>query len=367
MTMPDPEYSIPVEANETSETEQYERILLATVLGDSLGLPFENMAGQRVRKILKGQLSQRFMLDRGMISDDSEHALLTARALMDSQDDPVRFEQALSRRLKRWLAAVPPGVGKATLLSILSMVFRKPSQAGRPSAGNGALMRAPIIGRYHAENQSLRDDFVSASTRMTHSDPRATFIASAVADIVANSVRGRLSWKVMSKLFREAAMRHASVNDTAHVSELNSLLDALDQSDSAGVSVPDALAQIGCSKGVDGYAYRSGLAAAYVVSHASSVKDAVFQAISQGGDTDSTAALAGALAAANGLSVSRSVMDEILDWPVSAVYLQRHAQGLTQREPCTIQEPCYPVQLLRNLLFFWIAVGHISRRLLPPY
>lgn len=367
MTLLDPDCSGPIETTDLNVAGQYEQILLATALGDSLGVPFENMSGNRVRKILRGRLSQRFMLDRGMISDDTEHALLTARALMDSHDDPARFEHALSSRLKRWLAAFPPGVGKATLLSIVSMVFRKPSEAGRPSAGNGPLMRAPIIGRYHANNKLLRDSFVRLSTRMTHTDPRATFIASGVADIAASSAGTRLSWRVMSKLFREAAVRHASASDAAHVSELNGLLDALDESDGASLSVPEALSRIGCSKAVDGYAYRSGLAAAYVASHASSVKDAIFQAISQGGDTDSTAALAGALAAANGQSVSHCAMDEILDWPFTLSYLQQHAQGLGQRNTCTIKEPCYPLQVLRNLLFFWVAVGHISRRLLPPY
>ncbi|WP_439125912.1 MAG: ADP-ribosylglycohydrolase family protein (plasmid) [Pseudomonas rhizophila] len=345
----------------------YMDALIGTAMGDSLGLPFETLSKRRVRVLVRGRLTQRFFGEFGMVSDDTEHALLTARALMDSRSDARLFERHLSRRLKRWLLALPPGVGKATLLSTITMCFRSPAKSGRPSAGNGPLMRAPIIGLYHAGDQVTRDAFVVASTCMTHTDPRAVFMSAAVADICAASIVGRLSWLQMSDLFRKAAYRHASPESQAHLAELENLLCALDYEDAEGSSTESALNLIGCSSGIDGYAYRTALASAFVASRARSARHATEDVIFQGGDTDSTAALTAAICASSGLSFPRSDIGTIRDWPVSHAYLELHARGLSGRQPCTISEPNYVLQVLRNMALFFIAIGHVGRRMLPPY
>ncbi|MBD8089032.1 ADP-ribosylglycohydrolase family protein [Pseudomonas fluorescens] len=336
-------------------------------MGDSLGLPFENMSKRRVRKKTKGRISQKFLFGRGMVSDDTEHALLTARSLMDAHGDVKVFERTLSMRLRRWLAAFPPGVGKATLLSIACMWFKQPLACGRPSAGNGPLMRAPVIGLFYNQDQALRDAFVKTSTLMTHSDPRALFMASGIADIVAQSSRTSLEWPEMSRLFRAAAQRHATPTDEKHVKELDGLLDHLDDAHNLSIGIDTALLAIGCKRGVDGYAYRSALASAYIASKPVDANQASENIILQGGDTDSTAALTAALCAASGRHFSRTCMHTIRDWPVSQQYLERHAQGLAAIRPCQIQEPVYLKQLARNLGLFWVAVFHIAKSWLPPY
>jgi ADP-ribosylglycohydrolase len=348
-------------------SDLYLDALIGTAMGDSLGLPFENLSKRRVRVLVKSRLSQRFFGGYGMVSDDTEHALLTARALMDSRSDAQLFELHLSRRLKRWLLALPPGVGKATLLSIITMCFRSPAKSGRPSAGNGPLMRAPIIGLFHAGDAVTRDAFVVASTRMTHTDPRALFMAAAVADICAASISGRLTWLQISDLFRKAATRHATPKSQPHLAELENLLVALDYEDAEGSSTEGALDLIGCSSGIDGYAYRTALASAFVASRAQSARQAAEIVILQGGDTDSTAALTAAMCAASGLSFPRRDIGTIRDWPVSHAYLERHANGLAGRQPCTISEPNYVMQVFRNMALFFIAAGHVGRRMLPPY
>lgn len=351
----------------TTPGNLYLDALIGTAMGDSLGLPFENLSKRRVRVLVKGRLSQRFFGEYGMVSDDTEHALLTARALMSSRTDAQLFERDLSRRLKRWLLALPPGVGKATLMSIITMCFRSPAKSGRPSAGNGPLMRAPIIGLYHAGDPITRDAFVVVSTRMTHTDPRALFMAAAVADICAASIAGRLSWLQISDLFRKAANRHATPESQPHLTELENLLTALDYEDAEGETTESALALIGCSMGIDGYVYRTALASAFVSSRAQNARQATEVVILQGGDTDSTAALTAALCAASGLSFPPSDMGTIRDWPVTHAYLERHARGLAGRQPCSIAEPNYVMQVFRNMALYWIAVGHVGRRFLPPY
>jgi ADP-ribosylglycohydrolase len=354
--------------SEATTHQAYLDLLTATALGDSLGLPYENMSGKRVRAITKGNIRQRFVLGRrGMISDDTEHALITARALMDAGNDVKLFERKLSDRLKRWLKTFPPGIGKATLTSIFLMSFKDPSTCGRPSAGNGPLMRAPIIGLYHSQEQAVRDAFVTASTRMTHADPRATFMASAIADIVAHSTDWRLAWPFMSQLFRRACERHAMAGDIAYVDELTKLLDLLDASHHQGHQVEIGLSVIGCGKGIDGYVYRSALGAAYIASHAQGLQDAIEQSVLAGGDTDSTAAIAAALWASEMPSDASSQLSGIFDWPMTPDLLERHARGLALRDVCQIEEPPYVRQFIRNLVFVALDMGHITRRLLPPY
>ncbi|AXH59679.1 hypothetical protein PLA107_031140 (plasmid) [Pseudomonas amygdali pv. lachrymans str. M301315] len=350
-----------------ARSNHFLQVLIATAMGDSLGLPFENMSKRRVRQRAKGPIRQGFLLEKGMISDDTEHALLTARSLMDAQGNAALFEQALSKRLKRWLISLAPGVGKATLMSIVSMWFKAPSRCGRPSAGNGPLMRAPIIGLYYNQDQALRDEFVKTSTLMTHRDPRALFMASGVADIVAQSSTAPIDWPVMSKLFREAAQRHAAAQDDKHLKELYMLLDHLDDAKNFDIGVDTALKAIGCEKGVDGYVYRSALASAFVASSSQDAVQATNTIILQGGDTDSTAALTAALCAAGGKYFPDSSMSTIRDWPVSQAYLEQHAEGLVSTDECQIAEPNYFKQLARNMALFWVAVFHIARGWLPPY
>lgn len=349
------------------KSNHFLQMLIATAMGDSLGLAFENMSKRRIRQRVQGPIGQRLLFGKGMISDDTEHALLTARSLMDAQGNASVFEQALSKRLKRWLIAMAPGVGKATLMSIVSMWFRAPSRCGRPSAGNGPLMRAPIIGLYYNQDQALRDKFVKASTLMTHRDPRALFMAIGIADIVAKSSTGPIDWLDMSKLFREAAQRHATPQDEKHVKELNTLLNHLDDAKDYDIGVDTALKAIGCEKGVDGYVYRSALASAFV---ASSYQDAVQSTntvILQGGDTDSTAALTAALCAASGHYFPAGSMKTIRDWPVCQGYLEQHADCLASNHDRKIDEPAYLKQMGRNIVLFWVAVFHIGRSWLPPY
>ncbi|RYD35828.1 MAG: ADP-ribosylglycohydrolase family protein, partial [Verrucomicrobiaceae bacterium] len=56
--------------------------MLGTALGDSLGLPSEGMSRGRIARRWKGELQQRFLFGRGMLSDDTEHTIMVAQALL---------------------------------------------------------------------------------------------------------------------------------------------------------------------------------------------------------------------------------------------------------------------------------------------
>ena len=124
-------------------------LLLGTAVGDSLGLPREGLSGRRAARLYGGPLRQRLVLGHGMLSDDTEHACMTAQALLTAGDDPVRFARALAWKLRWWLLALPASVGWGTLRAIArSWLGFSPGRSGVQSAGNGAVMRAPIIGAW---------------------------------------------------------------------------------------------------------------------------------------------------------------------------------------------------------------------------
>src|SRR4051794_5884011 len=85
--------------------------LLGTAVGDALGLPREGLSRRRAQRLYgKGPIRHRFVLGRGMLSDDTEHACMTAQALLAAPEDEMRFARSLAWRLRGWLAAMPAAV-----------------------------------------------------------------------------------------------------------------------------------------------------------------------------------------------------------------------------------------------------------------
>ncbi|MEM7476751.1 MAG: ADP-ribosylglycohydrolase family protein [Planctomycetota bacterium] len=154
---------------------------MGTAVADSIGLPYEGISPQRALKLFKPPLKQRFVFGRGMISDDTEHACMVAQALVQSGFQQEVFLKCFARRLKWWMVGFPAGVGKATAIAGIRLLLgANPHRSGVFSAGNGPAMRAAIFGAA-IDNTALFVEFVRASSRITHTDPRAESSAIAVA------------------------------------------------------------------------------------------------------------------------------------------------------------------------------------------
>ena len=132
--------------------------LLGGALGDALGLPAEGLNAKRIARLCQGRWRHRFFFGKGMVSDDTEHAVMTALSLAKHGNDPEAFAKDLARRLRWWFAGIPAGIGMATAKSAIRLWLGvKPSRSGVWSAGNGPLMRAPMIGIHFADDS--RDCF----------------------------------------------------------------------------------------------------------------------------------------------------------------------------------------------------------------
>ena len=155
--------------------------ILGTAVGDALGLPYEGVSPQRAKRLLGPPDRYRFLFRRGMISDDTEHTCMVAQSLIEARGDVDIFTKRFACRLRWWILALPAGVGKATARSGIKLwLGAKPRNAGVFSAGNGPAMRAAIFGAA-MDDVSLMLKMVRASSRLTHSDPKAEYGAVAVA------------------------------------------------------------------------------------------------------------------------------------------------------------------------------------------
>ena len=135
-------------------------VLLGTAVGDALGLPAENLSPERIRKRWKGDWRMRFLFGRGMISDDTEHTLMVAQALLRHPNDAEAFQRALGWKFRWWFAGLPGGVGLATAKACLRMWVGIPaSKCAVASAGSGPAMRSAIIGAYFADDPVRRREF----------------------------------------------------------------------------------------------------------------------------------------------------------------------------------------------------------------
>ncbi len=330
--------------------------LLGGALGDTIGLPAEGMHARRIAKMWKGPSKQRLVFGRGMVSDDTEHAVMTLLALQKSGNDPKAFAKHLGRNLRWWFAALPAGLGLATARSCIRLWFGfSPEKSGVFSAGNGPLMRAPAIAAYFFEQAQAREAFISASTRITHTDPLAAEAAHVIGTVVTLAIAGEADTKVILKTIR------ADVSSTQMNERLDKMIQCLEEKQSTAFFADT----FGRTPGmVSGFAPDTAAVAIYAwLRHRGDFRAIIESVIAAGGDTDTVAFVAGSIAGAEETpeSLPQDWLAHICDWPLNPSYIQRAASGEETR--LTI----WPLSLLRNMIFLVVVLFHGLRRTFPPY
>lgn len=356
--------------------ERLSGLLLGGAVGDALGLPGEGVSPTRQRKLWPGDLRHDFVLGRGMISDDTEHALMTAQALLDADGDVERFRRSLAWKLRWWFVALPAGVGLATARACVRLWLGVlPERSGVDSAGNGPAMRSALLGAVFAEDIQRRRAFVRASTRLTHLDPRAEVAALAVAEAAAWIVRDRRSDEAQNENRQAEApdvggyvesLRRLPVSDDP---EWLTACGQIETSLRRGDSVRAFAREMGLEQGITGYAYHTVPVALYAwLRHRGDFHRTLAAAIRCGGDTDTLASIAGSLAGCDvgADSIPSGWRNRIVDWPRSPRLLERVAEELDSPHGRPVAW-CWPGVLPRNLFFLAVVLAHGFRRLLPPY
>ena len=308
--------------------EQLVGCLWGTALGDALGLCREGLSMRRGQRLYPNLERFQLFAGRGLVSDDTEHAAFTAWAL-SGQPDPPTFQRRLRRAFRRWLWCLPAGIGLATLRAGLktSLGFAQP---GVLSAGNGPLMRTPVLAVAGPENL---DPYLEISTRMTHTDPRALQAVRHIAQ-VTRYLLGRAPWQPIPEL-----------------------------SENPEQSPEEYVQSHGWKHGVSGFVeHTAPVVMLAALRYRDDYRQAVQSVIRCGGDTDTTAAIVGGMVGARlgSSGLPAEWLETYADRPCSLAYLQSLA------EPAPKPLPMLP-SLARNLLFGGAVFGYGLRRLLPPY
>jgi len=351
--------------------DRFRGLILGTAVGDALGLPAEGISRTRVQKLFTGRWRHCFLFGRGMVSDDTDHTVFVVQSLLAHPDSPGKFAERLAQCLKWWFLSLPAGIGWATLRAIfLLWAGFPPDRSGIFSAGNGAAMRSAPIGAFFSANIGARENFVRASTRLTHTDPKAMIGAKAVADIAAWIIMKHPVQRPCAEEFSDMLARAGEGENTGW----EGVAGLTAQAALRDLSVCEFADMLGLSTGVSGYVYHTVPVALYAwYRHFGDFEATLSSVLNCGGDTDTAGAIAGALAGAvTGESgIPKDWMEGIWEWPRSVNVLREMADRLEEKSRNLSKgrpvKYFLPGILPRNLFFLCIVLFHGFRRLFPPY
>lgn len=325
--------------------------LLGTMLGDSLGLPRENLSPRRAARLFGTEPRQCLAFGLGMTSDDTELACFAAQSLLASGGEEKAFARAFGWKLRWWLLSLPAGIGLATGRAMLKLWLGfPPSASGVWSAGNGPALRAPILGAWCPDDSRL-PGLIEASTIVTHRDPRAADAALATA-----------------RAAHYAARRGRGDFDR------DALLDSLGQDFLRpvrawrGARPEEVLAALGTPGGVGGFIEHTVAAALWAwLEDPFDFRAGMRRVLALGGDSDSVGAVFGGLCGAlvGERDLPRDWLDAVLDFPRSPDWVARLGRRLERGgEEVPLAWPLYA---FRTPLQWALVLGHGFRRLAPPY
>lgn len=366
-------FAVTAPAAKTDSAAKRDRVrgmLIGTAVADALGLPMEGLSRTRAARMFPGPLRHRLILGRGMVSDDTDHAVLVANALIAHPDDPEAYARSLAWGLRGWLLSFPAGIGWATLRAIFRLwIGFGPDKSGVASAGNGPAMRSAPVGVCFAEDPEAMARFLSQTVRITHTDSRAEIGAAAAARAAA--------WGFQNGPERPPGageLRRILTGGAAVSPEWSQAVDRLTDALAAGDSAAGLADALGQDDGVSGYVIPTVAVAVFAWRrHYGDFRATVAEVVACGGDTDTVAAIAGAMAGAT--AGERGIPPEwiagLAEWPRSAAALRRIADRLdTVRQTGSPGAPVRmfgPALFARNIVFLIIVLFHGFRRLFPPY
>jgi ADP-ribosyl-[dinitrogen reductase] hydrolase len=259
--------------------------LLGLVAGNQLGVPTEHMGTpEAIRKAFPNGVTDLAPPPKNSpYDDDAAMALLLGESLLASRG----FDAAdVARRWVKWMKVDGRGIGITTKRA-LTLVDRgkEPFEAGRlvnqetpgRAAGNGSVMRCIPVALYYHDNI---DRLIRVSTQqaaITHADERCTWGAAAVNLAARELLHGNIYF-IDEVLHRIGDRAPRVLRDAIHRVPRESEGD-----------LPIT------RQGEAGYVVHCIEIAFWFVTHDRTLEDALIYLAQAGGDTDTNAAVAGAL------------------------------------------------------------------------
>jgi ADP-ribosyl-[dinitrogen reductase] hydrolase len=261
--------------------------LLGGAIGDALGVPFESKPANNPLLLSWDQKSylgsEHHKLEPGQFSDDTQFSMAVAESLI--KNDGFNPDDLSKRYVELFTSKTIRGYGRTTLAAINNLIAGKHwSKSGIiGSYGNGSAMRAAPFGVWYRHDQTSLIDAVRIDSAITHASEEAEAGAIAIASaaaLAANHDTERLNERIWGVL------PDSEVKKTIY--SLTSLVKAK--------NIPPllALGLLGTKADVK----QTVPSALYLFMKMNNYEEAVVAAIRAGQDTDTQAAITGALFAA---------------------------------------------------------------------
>ena len=244
--------------------------MLGQVIGDSLGSRVEGKPATEIAQFFPGGVRELgdggpFHTMAGQPTDDSEMALTLARTIV--REKKYVGEKVLDA-YRAWLTSRPVDVGITTERGLLGLITTE-------SESNGSLMRCSPIGVWAAGDPALAARTARDDSTLTHGNPVCLESCSAFCAAIAAGIGGASR----DEMF-EAAVAHAK--GPAH--------EAIKRA-AKGIAPTDYFTHQGW--------VLVALQNAFWCLHELDFEQALVQTVGRGGDTDTNAAIAGALLGAH--------------------------------------------------------------------
>jgi ADP-ribosylglycohydrolase len=227
-------------------------------------------------------------------------------------------------------------------------------------------MRAAILGA-SVEDPTRLQQLVLASSRLTHQDSRACDGSL----LVARAARLAAGQGPLTTAGLRAAFETSSVPTDP---QFRDLVSKAFQSVDAGEATELFAARHGMERGVSGFIVHTVPVALHAsLSFPRDLRGAVQACIRCGGDTDTTAAIAGGIVGAGvgPAGVPSDWLANLWAWPRPVAWMQELAAAAaiagSSGQPGKVPRYPWPMIPLRNLGFLAVVLAHGFRRLAPPY
>ncbi len=343
--------------------ERAEGALLGLAVGDAFGTTneFKRLDAPIFPELCTGLQTEivgggPFSLKRGQVTDDTQMATCLAHVLKtERQLDPV----VLAKSYRTW-ADVAFDIGTQTKGTLLLLDDRwPPTHTGKKywvenaqdAAGNGSLMRTAPIGVFYFQDDKARRAASFDDSAITHFDPRCQLACAAFNSAIAAAV-GRVEPELnLEKLVAAAEKElHVAAAELGHrhpefVTRIQLGSDDL-QEDLRLARASDPLLygpqhHLLQQQGFVRIAFRL---AFWELLHAPSFSAAIIDVANRGGDSDTNAAITGALLGAT--YGAGAIPREWGDTVLQALELDRSPFGTTYhpRELVSLVEALHPVE-----------------------
>jgi ADP-ribosylglycohydrolase len=294
----------------TPNKDKFSGCLIGQCLGDAVGFVVEGYSPAACKHYIEdfvktdkvGEFGH-FPLPFGQYSDDSQFA----RELMQSyakcgKFDPADYAERIAMTFVEKRIIAFGYSTKEAVKRLCQGISWEESGAPPPAAGNGSAMRAAPIGLFFYDKPEMLIQAAHDQGRITHKDPRSSAGAVAISGAVALALRDNI---INPEFFISTLAEWTGTISPSFSSELRRLPDWLSLPPEEAATVisgagfdPDYIDDDEW-KGMSGFVISSVLWSLYsFLRTPDDYLETICTAISGGGDTDTTAAMAGAISGA---------------------------------------------------------------------